>query len=170
MPFLTQRSARQAVIMQQARACRIVMANQLIALVMLSGVGATVGQTFQDKPLLCHRDRAQRTVVFHQALSASPIAAFKQLPGLAHQVQSPTRVDAFTQQSRSGQTEPDHPVCRGLRFGFRATEQPRITTDNRTPCPVIALMGHPRGKRLPGHSSTELHATHSQRTWLNDHQ
>ncbi|KPB80317.1 Uncharacterized protein AC505_1439 [Pseudomonas syringae pv. maculicola] len=170
MPFLTQRIAKQAVIMRQTRACRIVMANQLIALVMLNGVGATIGQAFDDKPLLCHRDRAQRTVVFHQALSASPVPAFKQLPCLAHQVQSPTRVDAFAQQGRSGQTEPDHPICRGLRFGFRATEQTRITTDNRTPCPVIALMGHLRAKRLPGHSSTELHATHGQRTWFNDHQ
>ncbi len=36
VPFFAQRPTRQSIVQQQARACRIVMANQLIALVMLS--------------------------------------------------------------------------------------------------------------------------------------
>ncbi|EFW78938.1 hypothetical protein PsgB076_20697 [Pseudomonas savastanoi pv. glycinea str. B076] len=146
------------------------MTDEPIALIMLGDVCRTVGQALDDTALLCHRYPAQRPIVVHQALRATPIATLKQLPGLADEAQLPTRIDAFAQQGRCGQTKRNHPIYRSVGFSFRATEQAGITTQKRAPSPVKTQMRYPSYLRLPCHISTELNATHGQRAWINDRQ
>ncbi len=54
IPFLTQNSTRQTIVRKQARACRIVMANQLITLIMLSDVRSSIAQALDNMSLLCN--------------------------------------------------------------------------------------------------------------------
>ncbi|MNL28423.1 hypothetical protein D3C87_1500650 [compost metagenome] len=140
MPRLLHCRAVQAELGKPLRARRVIMANQLAALVVLgkSRIARTVTQAFRANRfavhrLLEHRQRTQLLVILHPAPGTPAIPVMERLPRLTRQRHTPPGIDAVGTQHRAGQGVNRLQIrrCRSVQ------KQPRVPLRNRAPCPIM---------------------------------
>ncbi len=97
-----QYSARHAIVRHKRTACRVVMADDLVALVVLRSIGRAITKSLYNSILLSDCNRPEQIVVVGPSLKTPPIPAIQQLVCLPEQHEPPACIDTVGEQRLAG--------------------------------------------------------------------